>query len=728
HPDDLEGAVERWNRSVATGTEYYTEFRIRGKNGLYRWVAARAVPLKDKNNRVQKWYGTNADIHDVKALSHELESAHLQLESEKEKFETIFADSSTSMAVLQGPLFVYENANPSYLRLFNNRDLLGRPFLQALPELEGQQFPMQAKKVFETGEPYIEVEAKAYLMRTDQGPLEERYFDQSYTRMLDGTGQPYGVFIHATEVTDRVMARRKYEETAERFRIAVESANMGTWEVIPQTGVVDWSPRTSELFGVPKEKQLHLSEAVVNIHPDDIDRVNKAIAAATDPNGDGAYEIEYRVVKPDGQSRWLSLLGKSFFADTPEGRQVTRFSGTVLDVTDRMTAEVELRDAKERAELASAAKSSFLANMSHEIRTPLGAIMGFVSLIKDETLNPQTLLQYVNVIERNSAQLMRIIDDILDLSKVEAGMMLIEHINFSLVELLSDFSSLMGFRAREKGIIFELRAKTELPSIISSDPTRIRQILTNIVGNAIKFTERGSVVLNVCFADGKLEFEVIDTGRGISADQSERLFQPFTQADPSTTRKYGGTGLGLVLTRRLSEAMGGTFELVTSELERGSTFRSVIEVQLTEATQFVRALGFASEVIRNAGIRGELGGLKVLLVEDSPDNQALFSIYLSRAGASIDIAPDGLVGVEMATKGTYDVILMDVQMPVMDGITAVRTLRSKGFAKPVMALTAHAMKEEKIRCLEAGYTGFLSKPIQRGELIDALKPFMKSNP
>ncbi|RYZ68699.1 MAG: PAS domain S-box protein, partial [Proteobacteria bacterium] len=319
HPDDLEGAVERWNRSVATGTEYYTEFRIRGKNGLYRWVAARAVPLKDKNNRVQKWYGTNADIHDVKALSHELESAHLQLESEKEKFETIFADSSTSMAVLQGPLFVYENANPSYLRLFNNRDLLGRPFLQALPELEGQQFPMQAKKVFETGEPYIEVEAKAYLMRTDQGPLEERYFDQSYTRMLDGTGQPYGVFIHATEVTDRVMARRKYEETAERFRIAVEAANMGTWEVIPQTGVVEWSPRTSELFGVAKEKQLHLSEAVVNVHPDDIDRVNKAIAAATDPNGDGAYEIEYRVVKPDGQSRWLSLLGKSFFADTPEG-------------------------------------------------------------------------------------------------------------------------------------------------------------------------------------------------------------------------------------------------------------------------------------------------------------------------------------------------------------------------------------------------------------------------
>ncbi len=385
-----------------------------------------------------------------------------------------------------------------------------------------------------------------------------------------------------------------------------------------------------------------------------------------------------------------------------------------------MTAEVAMRDAKERAELANAAKSSFLANMSHEIRTPLGAIMGFVSLMKDEGISQQQINSYVSVVERNSAQLMRIIDDILDLSKVEAGMMVIEHIDFSLVELLSDFASLMGFRAREKGVIFELKAMTELPDVVNSDPTRIRQILTNVVGNAIKFTDKGSVSLRVSYSNEILRFEVSDTGRGISEEQAEKLFQPFAQGDPSTTRKYGGTGLGLVLTRRLSEALGGGFVLESSTLGVGSKFSASIRVILPERSRFVRALGFASESVRNAGVQGLLSDLRILLVEDSPDNQALFSIYLNRAGAKIDIASDGQRGVEMALAENYDVVLMDVQMPIMDGITAVKRLRASGYGVPVIALTAHAMKEERVRCLEAGYSGFLSKPIQRSELVDAL--------
>jgi CheY-like chemotaxis protein/anti-sigma regulatory factor (Ser/Thr protein kinase) len=262
-----------------------------------------------------------------------------------------------------------------------------------------------------------------------------------------------------------------------------------------------------------------------------------------------------------------------------------------------------------------------------------------------------------------------------------------------------------------------------LPDVVNSDPTRIRQILTNVVGNAIKFTDKGSVVLRVSFVDETLAFEAVDTGRGITKEQAEKLFQPFAQGDASTTRKYGGTGLGLVLTRRLSEALGGSFELVSSQPGVGSRFISSIRVRVPERARLVRALGFASETIRNVGVQGMLSDLRVLLVEDSPDNQALFSIYLNRAGAKIDIASDGQRGVEMALSEGYDVVLMDVQMPIMDGITAVRTLRSSGYDTPIIALTAHAMKEEKIRCLEAGYTGFLSKPIQRAELVDALAKF-----
>lgn len=654
----------------------------------------------------------------------ELERARSYIDIEQTKFRTIFEDSSTSMAVLKGENFVYEIANKSYLELFNNRDLIGRPFLEALPELIGQEFPERAQSVYKTGVPYVDVEAKAFLKRTSDGPLEERYFDQTYTRMHDVDGSPYGVFIHAREVTDRVRSKRELEESAERFRIAIETADMGTWDLDPQTQVVNWSDRTNELFGVDRKETLPLEAALKRIHPDDVGRVGNEIAAAIDPRGNGNYQIEYRINHDNGETRWVSLRGKAFFEDTPRGRITKKFTGTILDVTERRMAEVALREAKERAEMANLAKSSFLANMSHEIRTPLGAIMGFVSLIRDEGVSPKMVAEYASVIERNSVQLMRIIDDILDLSKVEAGMMLIEHVDFSLIELLSDFSSLMGFRAREKGVLFEVKARTELPNIINSDPTRLRQILTNIVGNAIKFTDQGAVQLRICYNDDYLDIEVEDTGRGISEEQISNLFQPFSQGDVSTTRKYGGTGLGLVLTRRLCEGMGGDFNLKRSELGKGSIFLARLKVGLTKETQMVKALGFASEPIRNAGGPTLLQGLKVLLVEDSLDNQSLFSIYLGRAGAKLDIASDGSQGFEMAMGGEYDVVLMDVQMPVMDGITAVKKLRSAGYGKPVIALTAHAMKEERQRCLDAGYTEFLSKPIQRQDLIETLSKYV----
>jgi PAS domain S-box-containing protein len=717
---DLPGTLERWLYSVKTGETYENEFRLRDKDGSYRWHVARAVPARDLSGKIIKWYGTNTDIHQFKILTEELYEARRAVESERQKLQTIIADSYTSMAVLRGPDLVFEITNKSYHALFNDRALDGKSFVDALPELIGQEFPTHARQVLQTGVPYVDREAKAYLKRTADGPLEERYFDQTYTRMLDENGLPYGVFIHAREVTDLVFARRKVDESAERLRLAIENANIGTWEANPQTNLIRLSERTNELFGIKKTETLYLNTALERIHPEDRDRVTTAIAAAVDPAGSGDYEIDYRIVHDNDDIRWVSLLGKAFFTDSPTGKICSLFTGTVLDVTDRITTAATLREAKERAEMANAAKSSFLANMSHEIRTPLGAIMGFVSLMREEGIDQQTLLDYVAVIERNSTQLMRIIDDILDLSKVEAGMMLIENIQFSLIELLSDFSSLMGFRAREKGINFELKARTKLPDIIVSDPTRIRQVLTNIVGNAIKFTEWGSVHLYISYSNDMIEFEVEDSGRGITEEQTKNLFQPFSQADVSTTRKFGGTGLGLVLTRRLSEAMGGNFALKKSEPGKGSLFSATIRVQLVKVTQMVQALGFASEAIRSISPQAQLQGAKILLVEDSPDNQALFSIFLSRAGAKTEIVSDGNQGYERALHGDYDLVLMDVQMPIMDGITAVKKLRAQGYKKPVIALTAHAMKEERIRCLDAGYTDFLSKPVQRIDLIDML--------
>lgn len=383
----------------------------------------------------------------------------------------------------------------------------------------------------------------------------------------------------------------------------------------------------------------------------------------------------------------------------------------------------ELEATRLQAERASQAKSAFLANMSHEIRTPLGAIMGFVDLLKESGLEHEEVANYLSIIERNSHHLLRIIDDILDLTKVEAGKMIIENLEFSLIQFMADFSSLAGMKARENGISFEFTVSTLLPETIVSDPTRLRQILSNVVGNAVKFTEKGRVELAVSYAGSHLEFRVTDTGRGISKEQRSVLFQAFSQADPSTTRKFGGTGLGLILTKNLSQAMGGDFVLIESELGKGSTFAVNIQVKTPDSVKLVplKAVRITPETdLRISPNDIDLKGFDILLVEDSPDNQFLIQMMLGKTGAKITLANNGAEGVKFAQAHNYNVILMDIQMPVMDGHDAVKTLRASGYTGPIIALTAHAMKEERERAIASGFSHFLTKPIHRKSLLELL--------
>lgn len=382
-----------------------------------------------------------------------------------------------------------------------------------------------------------------------------------------------------------------------------------------------------------------------------------------------------------------------------------------------------IQASKLEAERASQAKSAFLANMSHEIRTPLGAILGFVGLLKESTLQKDLeVTHFLSIIDRNSHHLLRIVDDILDLTKVEAGKMTIEIIEFALVEFLADFASLAGMKARENGINFEFNSEMPLPEFINSDPTRMRQILSNVVGNAIKFTEKGQVELKVSYSTNRLEFRVIDTGRGISEEQSSSLFQAFSQADSSTTRKFGGTGLGLVLTKKLSQALGGDFRLVESAIGKGSTFDVSIPVIIPDKVKFIpiKTVRIEPKINSEDSTHLKLEGLRILLVEDSPDNQFLIQKLLEKTGSIISVANNGAEGLAMALAQEFDVILMDIQMPIMDGHTAVEALRAKNYKGPIVALTAHAMKEEIERATQSGFSHFLSKPINRKNLMNLL--------
>lgn len=382
----------------------------------------------------------------------------------------------------------------------------------------------------------------------------------------------------------------------------------------------------------------------------------------------------------------------------------------------------DLTKAKETADRASYTKTQFLANMSHEIRTPIGAIIGFSDLIRQAATSAADREKYTEIIQRNSHQLLRLIDDILDLSKVEAGKLTIETIEFKLPEVLIDISSIMRFRANENGIDFKLRLLTQIPERIFSDPVRVKQILSNIIGNAIKFTTNGSVEMSVAYAEPILTFKINDTGLGMTPDQSANLFKAFVQADPSTTRKFGGTGLGLSISKQLANSMGGNVVLESSKINIGSTFAITLKVSTPNDVKLVGSESLSAKVTASAStsVRELLKDLKVLLVEDSPDNQMLITRHLTKAGCTVATANDGEEGVTMASKGDYDVVLMDIQMPKLDGHGATKRLRAQGYTKPIVALTAHAMQEEKQRGLKSGFTDFLTKPIQPHLLVEIL--------
>ncbi len=409
---------------------------------------------------------------------------------------------------------------------------------------------------------------------------------------------------------------------------------------------------------------------------------------------------------------------------------------------DDRERQARIEEAREReadllaiANEASRAKSDFLANMSHEIRTPMTAVIGYADLLLDPGITASERIEHVQTIRRNSEHLLSLINEILDLSKIEAGKMVVERVPCSPCQVIADVCSLMRVRAKDKSLDFEVEFLTPVPETILSDPTRLRQVLLNLVGNAVKFTHRGSVRILARCEDPegpwpRLVFEVADTGVGLTRDQQLRLFKPFEQADNSTTRKYGGTGLGLVICRRLALMLGGDIE-VESLAGRGSSFILSVETGRLDGVKMFDGLSEAaipeggSQAVREEQSSEPLR-CAILLAEDGIDNQLLISTMLRRAGASVVIAENGRVAVERALAAAvsgapFDVVLMDMQMPELDGYGAAAKLRARGYEGPIVALTAHAMAGDRERCTAAGCDDYLTKPIPKFRLVETMR-------
>lgn len=526
-----------------------------------------------------------------------------------------------------------------------------------------------------------------------------------------------------------------------RFRMLAESAPMLVWIADPEVSIQYVNPQWTQYTGLTLEQSLG-DGWLKTIHPDDRTRVLEAWRAAV--NAQQAYQAEHRILGADGTYRWhlsRAVLGKD------DANGTLRWTGTSTDIDEQKRWEAELTAAKQKAEAANQAKSAFLANMSHEIRTPVGIIIGYTDLLLEMSDEDEEQSSWLKTMKRNSEVLLDLINELLDLSKIEAGQLAIEKINVNLTDFVKDASNLMVFKAQEKGLQFRVCCEHALPKTIRTDPTRLRQIFLNVVGNAIKFTERGEVVVVVRLARGiqtgqslQVEFEVQDTGIGLSADQHERIWEPFVQVDASTTRKYGGTGLGLALSLRLARALGGDLQLAQSSPGKGSVFIFRIDSGVSwEELQDIQPEKSDAVLPMSSHCRIEskeipigmetksLSGSRVLVVEDTPDNQVLIRKYLEVEGAKVDLASDGSEGIKSAETGGYDVVLMDIHMPGdVDGYAATERLRRLNFKKPIIALTAHTQKGDMEKARQSGFDEYLVKPIDRDLLIQTVSKHVRN--
>jgi two-component system, sensor histidine kinase and response regulator len=845
HPEHLESVVHALSAAVASGGGYETEYRTLTATGEIRWLAGRGQVLLGGAGYDSRAIGTITDITERKALEDKLHYATESLN---------IAQTAAGVAT-----FDFDFRRNSRICSDNFRELLGIPSAtplddlnRALSRVHPDDFAHVRSAPLETtaADPYYRCEYRVLL---DGGA--ERWIGEKAKVSRGPSGDVERITGALVDISDLKHTKAALGSVEIRLERALRGTQDGLWEIDLLTQVSWYGLRFGELLGYSVEELGSSHEQFVAlIHPEDRERV--ALSLDDHLEHRAVYDLEFRVRHKAGHYEWMRARGQ---AERAADGTPLRLAGAMQLITDRKHAEQASLDAKLTAEAANRAKSSFLANLSHEIRTPMNGVIGMSQILAETPLD-NTQREYLDIIRGSAKALLSLINGVLDLSKIEADRLELENVEFDLIHMLYETVAATALQTAAKGIELIVSIEAEVPVLIRADPGRLRQVVLNLLGNAVKFTHEGHITVHLATqvdADGRtsLTLEVTDTGIGIPADRLDRLFKSFSQVDSSTTRHYGGTGLGLSIVKRLAELMGGEVG-VRSEVGSGSTFwvrvrvdvvkeqppripiglgRKILIVddiraardslalklklysydtiavgsvdealeQLAKHSSFdlvladelmpmrggldllavlrsdsryarlplillslfgaehdttdhehrpnaiglkpIRAAHLASLIDQvltgktphapnlksSPQARATFRGNKILLVEDNPVNQRVAQRTLQSLAAEVTIANNGAEALERIAAATFDAVLMDCQMPVMDGFTATRRIRelesSRGSKRlPIIALTANVMSEDRENCIAAGMDAHLGKPIEPAQLIEALSRYLKA--
>jgi PAS domain S-box-containing protein len=696
HPEDFERVRTAMDYAVQTGSEFEVEFKVVWPDGSVHWLLSRGRPSFDQDGKPFRMGGTLIDITEKKRFDQANQLAHKYLSDWEERYRSLISVSANivwttdpigQMNTTQSSWENYTGKTFSEYRDFGWLSCIHEEdrdkFMQAWARARDQQCPFQA-------------EGRVWSLK-DNG---YRYFSARAVPLLNEKNQIKEWVGKFTDVHDRWMAQKALKENEERFRVALQKAPIAVCSTDSQLKYT-WAQNSQVLFG---DKEILGKLNIDLLEPKSAKRITD-LKRKVFLSGKGQRSVLHLTVGEE--KKIFDITVEPLMSD----EIVQGVTMAALDITAAKRDE-------QIALAASSAKTQFLANMSHEIRTPIGVILGYSDLAIQNLEDKNSTLNYIKSIHRNAEHLLSLIGEILDLSKIEADKIELEPLPFDLPQLIQEITQGFNSVIAEKSLKIEVDSKLKENTVIT-DPTRLRQILNNMIGNAVKFTNKGSITIKLRTPnENTVCVSVKDTGIGLTTEQVEKLFMPFSQGDNSMSRRFGGTGLGLMVSKGLAKRLGGDLRLKQTKVNVGSEF----ELRFPAIISAISVEPFQKSTVDS--VSNHLLGSRILLVEDSKDNQVIVTTFLKDLGAQIDIADDGLQGLKRVDNAEYDLILLDIQMPVIDGYETLRFMQERKVKAPIVALTAHALKVEREKALSLGFREYITKPVNRRGLIEKLNEIL----